>query len=107
MEHFSDPALRVLFFDPIHHIGFVHPQHLAHAATAHTGVVHLDGHFPRLGGIRVPFRFDRIIDAALLTLAALCSRSVIPGSYLIHRLAAVRTLIPNFFFFLFHSSIIS
>ena len=70
--HFST-AFFALFFYPIHHIGLVHLQYFPYASSTDTAVVHFDRQFPGLFRVFVPFRVYGVIDAALLTFAALTS----------------------------------
>ena len=80
--------LRALFFYPIHYIGLVHPQNFSHAAAADPAVVHFDCQFSGFLRVRMRFRAYGVIYAALLTLAALASRTVVPCLDLVFNLSA-------------------
>ena len=91
-----------LFFYPIHHIGFVHSQDFAYAASADPAVVHFDRQFSRLLRVRMLLRIDGVINAALLTLAALTSRSIVPSLDLVLYSSTFRALFPCLFCSLSH-----
>ena len=89
--------LRALFFYPIHHIGFVYSQNFSHAAAADSAVVHFDCQFSGFFRVRMTFRFYRVIFTALLTLAALTPRAVVPCLNLVLDFSASRAFLPCLF----------
>lgn len=70
--------LRRLFFYPVGHIWFVHPQNFPDSTGTDTSIIHFDCQFSGFFRVGVLLRVDRIDYAALLTLAALASRWVTP-----------------------------
>ena len=92
------------FFYPIHHIGLVHFQNFPHATAADSAVVHFDRQFSGFFRVLMPFRVYGVIFAALLTLAALAPRSVIPRPDLVLYLSAFRASFPCLFCSLSHIS---
>ena len=82
------------FFYPVHHIGMTHPQGFSYPSGAHSSVVHLDCHLSGFFRIRLLFRVYGVIYAALLTLAALTSRSIVPCLDLAFCLSAFRASFP-------------
>ena len=98
----ASTAFFALFFYPIHHIGLVHLQYFPYASSADSSVVHFDRQLPRLFRVFVPFRVYGVIDAALLTFAALASRTVIPRLDLVLCLSAFWASFPCLFCALSH-----
>ena len=98
----ASTAFLALFFYPIHHIGFVHLQYFPYAPSADSSVVHFDRQLPGLFRVFVPFRVYGVIDAALLTFAALAPRSVIPRLDLVLYLSAFWASFPCLFCALSH-----
>ena len=98
----ASTAFLALFFYPIHHIGFVHLQYFPYASSADSSVVHFDRQLPSLFRVFVPFRVYGVIDAALLTFAALAPRSVIPRLDLVLYLSAFWASFPCLFCALSH-----
>ena len=93
----ASTAFLALFFYPIHHIGFVHLQYFPYAPSADSSVVHFDRQLPGLFRVFMPFRVYGVIDAALLTFAALAPRSVIPRLDLVLYLSAFWASFPCLF----------
>ena len=91
-------------FYPVHDIGFAHTQNFSCAAATHPAVVHLDRQFSGFFRILVMFRVYRVIYAALLTLAALAPRPVIPCLDLVLDLSAFWASFPCRFCPLSHIS---
>ena len=85
------------FFYPIHHIGLVHFQNFPHATAADSAVVHFDRQFSGFFRVLMPLQVYGVIFAALLTLAALAPRSVIPRPDLVLYLSAFRASFPCLF----------
>ena len=52
---------RLVFFYPIHHIGFVYSQYLSYSTSADSAVVHFDCQFSGFFRIRMPFRVYCVI----------------------------------------------
>ena len=98
----ASTAFLALFFYPIHHIGFVHLQYFPYASSADSSVVHFDRQLPGLFRVFMPFRVYGVIDAALLTFAALAPRSVIPRLDLVLYLSAFWASFPCLFCALSH-----
>ena len=98
----ASTAFLALFFYPIHHIGFVHLQYFPYASSADSSVVHFDRQLPGLFRVFMPFRVYGVIDAALLTFAALAPRSVIPRLDLVLYLSAFWASFPCLFCSLSH-----
>lgn len=98
----ASTAFLALFFYPIHHIGFVHLQYFPYAPSADSSVVHFDRQLPGLFRVFMPFRVYGVIDAALLTFAALAPRSVIPRLDLVLYLSAFWASFPCLFCALSH-----
>ena len=85
------------FFYPIHHIGFVYPQYLSYPTATDSAVVHFDRQLSGFFRVCMPFRVYGIIFAALLTLAALAPRGVIPCLDLLLYPSAFRASFPCLF----------
>ena len=97
---------RLVFFYPIHHIGFVYSQYLSYSTAADSAVVHFDRQFSGFFRIRMPFRVYCVIYAALLTLAALAPRCVVLCLHLVLYLPAFWTFFPCLCCSLSHSSLL-
>ena len=85
------------FFYPIHHIGFVYPQYLSYPTATDSAVVHFDRQLSGFFRVCMPFRVYGIIFAALLTLAALAPRGVIPCLDLVFYLSTFWASFPCLF----------
>ena len=90
-------SLRMAFFYPIHYVGFIHLQDLSYAPATHSAVVHFDCQFSGFFRVFMPLRVNGIIFAALLTLAALAPRRVIPCLDLVLYFSAFRASFPCLF----------
>ena len=85
------------FFYPIHYVGFIHLQDFPYSSATYAAVVHFDCQFSGFFRVFMPFRVYGIIFAALLTLAALAPRGVIPCLDLVFYLSAFRASFPCLF----------
>ena len=66
-------SILALFFYPTHHIGFVHLQNLSYSAPTDPAVIHFDCELSDFFRVLMLLRINGVVDAALLTLAALTS----------------------------------
>lgn len=82
-------------------------QDFPHGPSADSCIIHFDRQFSGLFRVLFPFRFNRVIYAALLTSAALASRSVVPCLYLVLCLSTFRAFFPCLFFLFPHAAILS
>ena len=92
------------FFYPVHNIRFVHPQNLSHSTATNPAIVHFDCQFTGLFRVFMPLRVYRVIYAALLTLAALASRRIIPCPDLAFCFSTFWASFPYLYCLLSHSS---
>lgn len=95
------------FFYPIDYIGFVHVQDLPNGSCAHSCKIHFDRQLSGFFRVLMPLWLNRVIYAALLTLAALTSRFIVPCLYLVLYLSTLRAFFPCLFCLFSHTLILS